>query len=205
MRLTEARIRQIVRGAIRESILKISPQFPPGTREKIIAVLRAFMPLMRKAADNYPSGERYIRLLDERPDQGVAGVDDDFEQYWAWDGAQEFEEKGETLHNEMLENPPVALSTLVTTINNLVVSKWMRDHVVADPADAKLLEGYDPVIYLTRVVVQLVMDVISLGSDESDPANSMIENFVDKLPFVWLYQIIDLRTEAGMDPKSALA
>ena len=202
MRLTEGQIRQI----IREVLSDRSPEFPPGTHEKLRLLVQVFLRTLRKELENNPDALRYMELTDKMPtsvgeDPDGDGGGNDLDTMQSWDSIDEFEEEQYNLYNRLSENVPASFQALTRTINHLVMSNWVRDQT-SDPDDAELLVGYDPTGLVSRAVVSLAMNAVQLDPSANNAITrerNLVANFVNSLPMQWMHEIWRLRKEAGVD------
>ncbi len=191
MRLTEAEIRGIVRGVIRESLNDRKPVFPPGSRERLEVVLKRLEPIIRKeiSESDLPSVKRYVEMTmdPDLPNEIETG--------------EQLDRSADEAMLELAENPTSAIKTAAALIVNLVWSKWLEGQG-ADEADAGELEYSDP---MKTMIIHIVGRFKPEAAGWETNINQTVERWIESLPEIWTNQVFMAKMEAGKTMSDALA
>ena len=185
MRLTEARIRSIVRGVIRESINDRAPVFPPGSQARLETLLKALAPRIREEIleSDLPAVRSYMEMA---TDPNLLNNEEEADQ--------QLDRARDLLIYEMAESPTPAVKTAALFIVNTVWSKWL-DGQGADENDADALVELD---HLQTMIVQIVSQFMPEPKGRERYIHKTIEGWIGSLPDIWTNQVVMARMKSGM-------
>jgi len=189
MRLTESKIREVVRRVISESVFERDPAFPPGSRAALTQSLTVLAGRMKQEAEEsqLPSVREYMELLDMQ-EQLPIGAPGDAMLTNAFMPAVE----------EMMNNPIPSLRTAVMLVIKLVWSKWL-DGQGSDDVDAATLESGGMEESERFIMSEIMQFIFEPGGQ--DPIR--ISDWVGSLPMIWCDRVYRKRLEMGMSAKDA--
>lgn len=184
MRLTEARIRSIVRGVIRESISEREPVFPPGSQARLETLLKSLEPRIRKEIleSDLPAVRSYMAMATDPNLPNEEETD------------QQLDHASDLMMFEMAESPTPAVKTAALFIVNTVWSKWL-DGQGADEDDADALVDLD---HIQTMIVQIVGQFMPEPKGRERYIHKTIEGWIGSLPDIWTNQVVMARMKSGM-------
>jgi len=184
MTLTEAQIRRIVRGVIRESISEREPVFPPGSQARLETLLKSLEPRIRKEIleSDLPAVRSYMAMATDPNLPNEEETD------------QQLDHASDLMMFEMAESPTPAVKTAALFIVNTVWSKWL-DGQGADENDADALVELD---HLQTMIVQIVSQFMPEPKGRERYIHKTIEGWIGSLPDIWTNQVVMARMKSGM-------
>jgi len=184
MTLTEAQIRRIVRGVIRESISEREPVFPPGSQARLETLLKSLEPRIRKEIleSDLPAVRSYMAMATDPNLPNEEETD------------QQLDHASDLMMFEMAESPTPAVKTAALFIVNTVWSKWL-DGQGADEDDADALVDLD---HLQTMIVQIVGQFMPEPKGRERYIHKTIEGWIGSLPDIWTNQVVMARMKSGM-------
>jgi len=180
MTLTEAQIRRIVRGVIRESVNDRAPVFPPGSQARLETLLKSLAPRIREEIleSDLPAVRSYMAMATDPNLPNEEETD------------QQLDHASDLMMFEMAESPTPAVKTAALFIVNTVWSKWL-DGQGADEDDADALVDLD---HLQTMIVQIVGQFMP----DDRYGRKTIEGWIGSLPDIWTNQVVMARMKSGM-------
>jgi len=184
MTLTEAQIRRIVRGVIRESISEREPVFPPGSQARLETLLKSLEPRIRKEIleSDLPAVRSYMAMATDPNLPNEEETD------------QQLDHASDLMMFEMAESPTPAVKTAALFIVNTVWSKWL-DGQGADEDDADALVDLD---HIQTMIVQIVGQFMPEPKGRERYIHKTIEGWIGSLPDIWTNQVVMARMKSGM-------